>query len=160
MSLPRRKSAHYVESIVREAVARVARSLQRPLREAGYAGARSRLVLSDVQHDFLAGYIYGALQRLLEFGELGEEDGESVEEAMQRLYCGFFGLADNDYAPWHAWVVREGLHHLQRPHVFLGYCTGRNDVVHQLRHGGRRNALADALRHLGDENREPLFGVG
>lgn len=160
MNLSPRKSAHYVESIVREAVARVARSLHRPLRDAGYDGPRSQVVLSDVQHDFLAGYIYGALQRLLELGELCEEEGESVAQATHRLYCGFFGFTDNDYAPWHAWVVREGLHHLQRPHVFLGYCTGRNDVVAQLRHGGRRNALADALRHLGDDNREPLFGVG
>jgi hypothetical protein len=153
----RRKSAAYVEAIVREAVARVLHSLRRPLRDAGYTGPQSALLLSDIQQDFLAGYIYGALQRLLELGELGEE--EDVALATHRLYCGLFGLDDNTFGPWHEWVVREGLHHLHRPHVFLGYCTGRNDVVAQLRFGGAHNALADALRHLGSDG-EPLFGVG
>jgi hypothetical protein len=153
----RRKSTAYVEAIVREAVARVLRSLQRPLRDAGYAGPKTTLQLSDIQQDFLAGYIYGALQRLLELGELGED--EDVAMATHKLYCGLFGFDDNEFGPWHQWVVREGLHHLHRPHVFLGYCTGRNDVVTQLRFGGARNALADALRHLGSEG-EPLFGVG
>lgn len=152
-----RKSTAYVETIVREAVTRVLRSVRRPLQDAGYAGPRSPLHLSDVQQDFLAGYIYGALQRLLELGELGQD--EDVALATHRLYCTLFGLEDNEFAPWHEWVVREGLHHLHRPHVFLGYCTGRNDVVNQLRYGGARNALADALRHLGSDG-EPLFGVG
>ncbi len=154
----RRKSAAYVEAIVREAIARVTRTVRRPLQEAGYTGPRSAsLRFSDTQQDFLAGYIYGALQRLLELGELSED--EDVAEATHRLYCGLFGLDDNEYGPWHEWVVREGLHHLHRPHVFLGYCTGRNDVVAQIRFGGARNALADALRHLGSDG-EPLFGVG
>jgi len=153
----RKKSTAYVEAIVREAVARVMRSLHRPLQDAGYVGPDSTLKLSDTQQDFLAGYIYGALQRLLEMGELGSED--EVALATHNLYCGLFGLEDNEFAPWHQWVVREGLHHLHRPHVFLGYCTGRNDVVAQLRFGGARNALADALRHLGSDG-EPLFGVG
>jgi hypothetical protein len=158
MHPPRRKSSAYVEAIVREAVARVLRSVRRPLREAGYEGPRSVLALSDIQHDFLAGYLYGALQRLLELGELNEE--EDIGKATHRLYCGLFGFDDNEYAPWHLWVVREGLHHFQRPHVFLGYCTGRNDVLTQLRFGGACNALADALRHLDGEGNEPLFGVG
>jgi hypothetical protein len=153
----RRKSTAYVEAIVREAIARVLRSLHRPLQEAGYSGPKSPLQLSDTQHDFLAGYIYGAMQRLLELGELDTE--EDLAEATHKLYCGLFGFDDNEFGPWHQWVVREGLHHLQRPHVFLGYCTGRNDVLAQIRFGGARNALADALRHL-DSNGEPLFGVG
>lgn len=153
----RRKSTAYVEAIVREAVTRVLRSVHRPLQDAGYAGPDSALQLSDIQQDFLAGYIYGALQRLLEMGELVHE--EEVALATHKLYCGLFGLEDNEFGPWHQWVVREGLHHLHRPHVFLGYCTGRNDVVNQLRFGGARNALADALRHL-DSDGEPLFGVG
>ncbi len=159
MTSPDRKSSAYVEAIVREAVARVLHSVRPPLRDAGYDGPRTALELSDVQHDFFAGYLYGALQRLLELGELHEE--EDIGKATHRLYCGLFGFEDNEYGPWHVWVVREGLHNLQRPHVFLGYCTGRNDVLNQLRHGGAHNALADALRHLGDEgDSEPLFGVG
>jgi hypothetical protein len=153
----RRKSTAYVEAIVREAVARVLRSVSRPLADAGYTGPRSALHLSDIQQDFLAGYIYGALQRLLQMGELSSDD--DIAFATHRLYCGLFGFDDNEFGPWHQWVIREGLHHLQRPHVFLGYCTGRNDVVAQLRFGGGRNALADALRHLGSDG-EPLFGVG
>lgn len=152
-----RKSTFYVEAIVREAVARVLRTLRRPLRTAGYTGPQSPLFLSDVQQDFLAGYIMGALQRLMEMGELGQD--EDVATATHRLYCGLFGFEDNQFGPWHEWVVREGLHHLNRPHVFLGYCTGRNDIVQQMRNGGKRNALADALRHLGTDG-EPLFGVG
>lgn len=158
MDAPHRKSSAYVEAIVREAVARVLRSVRRPLQEAGYEGPRSVLVLSDTQHDFLAGYLYGALQRLLELGELNEE--EDIGKATHRLYCGLFGFEDNEYGPWHTWVIREGLHHYQRPDVFLGYCTGRNDVLSQLRFGGAHNALADALRHLDDASDEPLFGVG
>ena len=158
MTPPRQKSSAYIEAIVREAVARVLRSVRRPLRDAGYEGPRSPLVLSDIQHDFLAGYLYGALQRLLELGELKEE--EDIGKATHRLYCGLFGFEDNEYGPWHAWVIREGLHHLQRPHVFLGYCTGRNDVLAQLRFGGAYNALADALRHLSTDGTEPTFGVG
>lgn len=153
----RRKSGAYVEAIVREAVVRVLRSVRRPLQDAGYAGPQSPLHLSDIQQDFLAGYIYGALQRLLEIGELNED--EDVVLATHRLYCSLFGFEDNEFGPWQQWVIREGLHHLQRPHVFLGYCTGRNDVLAQLRFGGSRNALADALRHLGSQG-EPLFGVG
>jgi hypothetical protein len=153
----RRKSTAYVEAIVREAVARVLRTVRRPLREAGYTGPKSVLRLSDIQQDFLTGYIYGALQRLLELGELGED--EDVALATHSLYCSLFGCDDGNFIAWNQWVVREGLHHLNRPHVFLGYCTGRNDVVAQLRFGGARNALADALRHLGSD-REPLFGVG
>ncbi|MDX1530424.1 MAG: hypothetical protein R3362_02760 [Rhodothermales bacterium] len=156
-----RKSAAYIEAIVREAVSRVRRTVLRPLEAAGYAGPRSVFHLSEIQQDFLAGYIYGALQRLLELGELCED--EDVGRATHRLYCGLFGYDDNEYGPWYSWVVREGLHHLQRPHVFLGYCTGRNDVLAQLRFGGRRNALSDALRHL-DEDEEggggALYGVG
>ena len=96
--------------------------------------------------------------RHLDAGELNEE--EDIGKATHRLYCGLFGFEDNEYGPWHLWVVREGLHHYQRPHVFLGYCTGRNDVLAQLRFGGACNALADALRHLDNDSAEPLFGVG
>ena len=144
---PRRKSAAYIEAMIREAVARVLVTVRPALQPTGYTGPTSEPQLTDTQHDFLAGYIYGALQRLLEMGEL--TDAEDIGRATHRLYCGLFGLEDNDYGPWHAWVVREGLHHLQRPHVFLGYCTGRNDVLARLRGATRRNALADALRHLG-----------
>lgn len=151
------KSSAYVDAVVREAVVRVLHSLYRPLQEAGYAGPASTLALSDVQQDFLAGYVYGSLQRLLEMGEIGSE--EEVALATRRLYGGLFGASDNVVGPWHEWVVREGLHHLRRPHVFLGYCTGRNDIVAQLRFGRTRNALADALRHLGSEGNPP-FGCG
>jgi hypothetical protein len=152
-----RKSAHYVEAIIREAVARVLHSVSRPLRETGFVGSRSALHLSDIQQDFLAGYIYGALQRLLQMGEI-DSDGD-VARATHRLYTRLFGFEDHEFEPWHQWVIQEGLHHLRRPYVFLGYCTGRHDVVVQLRFGGRRNALADALRHLGSTGEAP-FGVG
>lgn len=153
----RPKSTAYVEAIVREAVARVLRSLRKPLKDAGYAGPRTTLILSDIQQDFMAGYIYGALQRLLEVGELNED--EDIAQATHRLYCVLFGYDDNEFGPWHQWVVYEGLHQMQRPHVFLGYCTGRNDVLAQMRFGGAHNALADALRHLGSKG-TPMFGVG
>jgi hypothetical protein len=151
------KSAHYVETIIREAVARVLHSVRSPLAASGHPASATVLHLSHLQQDFLAGYIHGALQRLLEIGELGTD--EDVAHATHRLYRRLFGFDNGELEPWHQGVIREGLHHLNRPHVLLGYCTGRNDVLTQLRFGGRRNALADALRHLGSTG-DPLFGVG
>jgi hypothetical protein len=101
----RRKSTAYVEAIVREAVVRVLRSVRPPLQDAGYSGPESVLELTDVQQDFLAGYIYGALQRLLELGELGADD--DVALATHRLYCSLFGFDDNEFGPWHQWVIRD-----------------------------------------------------
>jgi hypothetical protein len=142
------KSTAYVEAMVRETVARVAMAVRRPMQEAGYVGPRSKLRLSDAQNDFLAGYIYGALQRLLDMSELLEES--NLTEATHRLYCGLFELDEHDYELWHEWVVREGLHHLHRPHVFLGFCTGRNDIVEQLRCRSQGTTLVNALRHLAE----------
>ena len=141
------KSAAYVEAMIREAVTHVETCIRGPLRDLGFAGPDSRLDLTDGQHDFLAGYIYGGLQRLLEMGELTSED--DVERAANRLYARLVGPFDgDDCRPWHMWVVREGLQHLQRPHALLGYCAGRGDVLERMRAQEFRAALGPALSNL------------
>lgn len=143
----RRKSDAYIDAMVREAVTHVEACIRGPLEDLGYAGPHSRLDLSDGQHDFLAGYIYGALERLLELGELDTED--DVEMAANRLYARLLGPFDTeDFRPWHMWVVREGIKQVQRPHAMLGYCAGRGDIVDRLRSESFRTALGPALANL------------
>jgi hypothetical protein len=134
--------------MVRAAVSRVAIAIRPPLQTAGYAGPGSTLHLEDAQNDYLAGYIYGALQRLLELGELCGES--NLSEATHRLYCSTFGLDENDYELWHEWVIHEGLHHMHRPHVFMGFCMGRTDIVAQMRSARQGAALVEALRNLAE----------
>jgi hypothetical protein len=140
------KSPAYIEAMLREAVAHVEACIRRPLRSAGYEGPSTGLALSAGQHDFLAGYIYGALQRLLELGELDADT--DLDRAADHLYLRIVGALDPDVRPWHAWVVREALQHLNRPHAFLGYCAGRNDIVERLRRSDFRPALGPALLNL------------
>ena len=143
---PAPKSPAYVEAMIREAVAHVEACIKHPLQDLGYAGPASRLELTDAQHDFLAGYIWGGLQRLLEMGELPSES--DVERAANRLYARLVGPFDTDFRPWHAFVVREGLQNLQRPHALLGYCAGRGDVLERMRARDFRAALGPALANL------------
>ena len=144
---PHKKSEAYVEALIREAVAHVEACIRLPLEDMGYTGPHSRLELTDDQHDFLAGYIYGALERLLEMGELDHED--DVELAANRLYGRLLGPFDtDDLRPWHMWVVREALQHMQRPHALLGYCAGRGDIVDRLRRRDFRATLGPALVNL------------
>lgn len=141
------KSDAYIEAMVREAVSHVEACIRLPLEDLGYAGPHTRLDLTDGQHDFLAGYIHGALERLLELGELGSED--EVERAANRLYARLLGPFDTeDCRPWHMWVVREGIKQVQRPHAMLGYCAGRGDIVDRLRERDHRAALGPALANL------------
>ncbi|CAN5504187.1 hypothetical protein BH23BAC4_BH23BAC4_16440 [soil metagenome] len=147
---PPRKSAAYIEAMIREAVAHVESCIHSPLREAGFDGPATTLVLSDTQHDFLAGYIYGALRRLLELGEIDE--ATDVERAAYRLYEQIVGRGETEVHPWHVWVVNEGLKQLNRPHVFLGFCAGRNDIVQRLRRSNFRSALGPALLNLAGHN--------
>lgn len=140
------KSAAYVEAMIREAVAHVEACIRVPLQDLGYRSAHERLALSDAQHDFLAGYIWGGLQRLLEMGELTSE--ADVERAANRLYARLVGPFDPDFRPWHMWVVREGLQHLQRPHALLGYCAGRGDVMERMRARDFQASLGPALANL------------
>ncbi|NNF58424.1 MAG: hypothetical protein HKN04_09295 [Rhodothermaceae bacterium] len=147
MPSPRKKSDAYVEAMVSEAVTHVEACIRTPLEDLGYAGPHTRLNLTDGQHDFLAGYIYGALERLLELGELDSED--DVEKAANRLYGRLLGPFDtDDFRPWHMWVVREGIKQVQRPHAMLGYCAGRGDIVDRLRSQNFRAALGPALDNL------------
>ncbi len=140
------KSSAYVESMIREAVAHVEACIRTPLADLGYRGPSSGLALTDGQHDFLAGYIWGGLQRLLEMGELTSED--EVERAANRLYARLIGPFDGDFRSWHMWIVREGLQHMQRPHALLGYCAGRGDVLERMRANDFRAALGPALANL------------
>ena len=141
------KSPAYVEAMIREAVTHVEACIKHPLEDLGFAGPYSRLELSDGQHDFLAGYIWGGLQRLLEMGELTDE--VSVERAANRLYARLLGPFDADGCrPWHVWIVREGLKEMQRPHALLGYCAGRGDVMERMRARDFRAALGPALANL------------
>lgn len=140
------KSPAYVEAMIREAVTHVESCIRGPLADFGYSGPHTRLTLSDGQHDFLAGYIWGGLQRLLEMGELPSDD--DCERAANRLYARLIGPFDADFRPWHMWVVREGLQHLQRPHALLGYCAGRGDVMERMRARDFRAALGPALANL------------
>ena len=141
------KSPAYVEAMIREAVAHVEACIKRPLEDLGFAGPHSRLALTDGQHDFLAGYIWGGLQRLLEMGEL--TDDSAVERAANRLYARLLGPFDSgDCRPWHVWIVREGLKEMQRPHALLGYCAGRGDVLERMRARDFRAALGPALANL------------
>ena len=160
MPPPRKKSEAYVEAMVREAVSHVEACIRVPLEDLGYAGPHTRLTLTDGQHDFLAGYIYGALERLLELGELDTDD--DVERAANRLYARLLGPFDtDDLRPWHMWVVREGIKQVQRPHAMLGYCAGRGDIVQRLRQKNFRAALGPALGNLsgGDgDGGAPPFG--
>ena len=140
------KSPAYVEAMIREAVVHVEACVRTPLADLGYEGPESGLTLTDGQHDFLAGYIWGGLQRLLELGELTSED--DVERAANRLYARLIGPFDADCRSWHMWVVREGLQHMQRPHALLGYCAGRGDVLERMRAHEFRAALGPALANL------------
>ena len=140
------KSPAYVEAMIREAVAHVEACIRTPLADLGFTGRDTTLDLTDGQHDFLAGYIWGGLQRLLEAGELTSED--DVERAANRLYARLLGPFDRDLRPWHQWVVREGLQHMQRPHALLGYCAGRGDVMERMRARDFRAALGPALVNL------------
>lgn len=153
-----RKSPAYVEAMTREAVAHVEACIRGPLEDLGYSGPHTRLVLTDGQHDFLAGYIWGGLQRLLEMGELESDD--DVERAANRLYARLLGPFDaGDFRPWHMWVVREGLKHLQRPHALLGYCAGRGDVLERMRARDFRAALGPALANLTGAHHDEDGGV-
>ena len=143
------KSAAYVEAMIREAVTHVEACIRTPLQDLGYRGPQATFTLTDGQHDFLAGYIWGGLQRLLEMGELTSE--ADVERAANRLYARLVGPFDRDFRPWHMWVVREGLQHLQRPHALLGYCAGRGDVMERMRARDFRAALGPALANLTGE---------
>jgi hypothetical protein len=126
--------------------------IRAPLEDLGYAGPHTRLSLTDGQHDFLAGYIYGGLERLLELGELESDD--DVEMAANRLYARLLGPFDTeDFRPWHMWVVREGIKNVQRPHAMLGYCAGRGDIVQRLRTSDFRATLGPALDNLSDDDR-------
>ena len=140
------KSPAYVEAMIREAVVHVEACIRTPLQDLGYEGPHTRLELTDAQHDFLAGYIWGGLQRLLEMGELDSE--LTVERAANRLYARLLGPFDGEMRPWHAWVIREALHELQRPHALLGYCAGRGDVLERMRARDFRAALGPALSNL------------
>ena len=147
--------------MVSEAVAHVEACIRTPLEDLGYAGPQSRLELTDGQHDFLAGYIYGGLERLLELGELDSDD--DVEKAANRLYARLLGPFDTeDFRSWHMWVVREGIKQVQRPHAMLGYCAGRGDIVDRLRSQNFRAALGPALANLsqgdGHPGDPPSFG--
>src|SRR5690606_12982902 len=103
----RKKSDAYIEAMLREAVSPVEACIRTPLEDLGYTGPHARLALTDGQHDFLAGYIYGALEPLLEPGELVPED--DVEAAANRLYARLIARFDTeDFRTWHVWVVREG----------------------------------------------------
>lgn len=145
----KKKSAAYIEAMIQEAVTHVEACIRRPLEDLGFTGPDSRLDLTDSQHDFLAGYIWGGLQRLLEMGELGSQD--EVERAANRLYARLVGPFDTgDFRPWHMWVVREALQNLQRPHALLGYCAGRGDVLERMRAHDFRAALGPALANLTD----------
>jgi hypothetical protein len=150
----RPKSAAYVEAMIREAVVHVEACIRTPLADLGYSGPETRLELTDGQHDFLAGYVWGGLQRLLEMGELSGED--DVERAANRLYARLIGPFDGDCRPWHMWVVREGLQHMQRPHALLGYCAGRGDVLERMRAQDFRAALGPALANLTGDAPDPL----
>jgi hypothetical protein len=156
----RKKSEAYVEAMVSEAVSHVEACIRLPLEDLGYAGPHTRLTLTDGQHDFLAGYIYGALERLLELGELDTED--DVECAATRLYGRLFGPFDTEgFRPWHMWVVREGIKQVQRPHALLGYCAGRGDIIQRLRQKQYRPVLGPALGNLsadGDAGSPPEYG--
>ncbi|MEL6445712.1 MAG: hypothetical protein AAF089_03355 [Bacteroidota bacterium] len=145
----RGKSDAYVEALLREAVAHVELCIRTPLADFGYDGPQSDLDLTDGQHDFLAGYIYGALQRLLELGELDSE--ADLERAANRLYGRLFGPFDLNCRSWHMWVVHEGLRQMQRPHVFLGYCAGRGDILDRLRRQNFRPVLGSALNNLDED---------
>ena len=140
------KSPAYVEATIRESVAHVEACIRTPLADLGYTGPDSGRTLTDGQHDFLAGYIWGGLQRLLELGELTSDT--DVERAANRLYARLVGPFDRDLRPWHTWVVREGLQHMQRPHALLGYCAGRGDVMERMRARDFRAALGPALANL------------
>ena len=148
------KSPAYVEAMIREAVSHVEACIRGPLQDLGYTGPRAGLVLTDGQHDFLAGYIWGGLQRLLEMGEMPSET--DCERAASRLYARLVGPFDPDFRSWHMWVVREGLQHLQRPHALLGYCAGRGDVVERMRARDFRAALGPALANLTGDGQPPL----
>lgn len=150
---PSSKSPAYVEAMIREAVVHVEACIRTPLADLGYTGPESTLDLTDGQHDFLAGYIWGGLQRLLEMGELTSED--DVERAANRLYARLVGPFDGDCRSWHMWIVREGLRHLQRPHALLGYCAGRGDVLARMRARDFRAALGPALANLVDDDLGP-----
>ena len=153
------KSPAYVEAMIREAVSHVEACIRAPLQDLGYAGPQSAFPLTDGQHDFLAGYIWGGLQRLLEMGEMPSES--DCERAATRLYARLVGPYDPDFQPWHTWVVREGLQHLQRPHALLGYCAGRGDVVERMRARDFRAALGPALANLtGPDLGEPAVAYG
>src|SRR5690606_23395251 len=88
----RKKSDAYIEAMLREAVSHVEACIRTPLEDLGYTGPHARLALTDGQHDFLAGYIYGALERLLELAELDTED--DVDAAANRLYAPLHGPFD------------------------------------------------------------------
>ena len=153
------KSPAYVEAMIREAVSHVEACIRGPLQDLGYAGPQSAFPLTDGQHDFLAGYIWGGLQRLLEMGEMPSES--DCERAATRLYARLVGPYDPDFQPWHMWVVREGLQHLQRPHALLGYCAGRGDVVERMRARDFRAALGPALANLtGPDTGAPAVAYG
>ncbi|MEM1115286.1 MAG: hypothetical protein AAF845_08325 [Bacteroidota bacterium] len=147
------KSAAYVEAMIREAVTHVEACIKAPLADLGYTGPEAGLELTDGQHDFLAGYIWGGLQRLLELGELPSED--DVERAANRLYARLIGPFDSDFRSWHMWVIREGLKNLQRPHALLGYCAGRGDVLERMRARDFRAALGPALANLTGRDLRP-----
>ena len=140
------KSPAYVEAMIREAVTHVEACIRTPLADLGFRGPESDLTLTDGQHDFLAGYIWGGLKRLLEMGELPSED--DAERAANRLYARLLGPFDREARPWHMWIVREGLQNLHRPHAVLGYCAGRGDVLERMRSTDFRAALGPALANL------------
>ena len=146
MDFFKRPHPHLNQHLVQDAVERVQAYVVQSLKATGYRGPHYDILLSSEQHDYLAGYIFGALRKVMEIG--GTADEAFMEEACIRLYTRLFGQKNQFCRTWHVWVVEEGLRQMRRPHVFFGYHRGRHDMIAQLRSPGAASSLADALRNL------------
>ena len=140
-------SSLFVEQLIRDVVCDLGAFAGRALERVGHHGSHQRLALTAEQDAFLAGYLHGAVVRMLGFGE--QITDTDVQRAADRLHRALFGAFELEGRMRHASLVREGIDCLRNPQVYLGYSAGHQDALRLLQHPGFRSTLGTALAHLG-----------
>jgi hypothetical protein len=140
-------SSLFIEQLIREVVRDLGAFAGRALEQVGYGGPHQRIALTAEQDAFLAGYLHGAVVRMLGFGE--QVTDRDVERAAADLHRRLFGAFEMDGRMRHASLVREGVDHFRNPQVYLGYSAGHQDALRLLQCSDYRSTLGPALANLG-----------
>ena len=137
----------FVEQLIRDTVCDLGLFVGSALDQVGHDGPHMQVAWASVQEAFLAGYLHGAVVRMLGFGE--QITDADVERASDGLHRSLFGLFDLGGRMRHASLVAEGVDAFRNPQVYLGYCAGHQDVMRLLQQPAYRSTLGKALADLG-----------